>query len=236
MYKNTNKEQWFQRAYDSPQPWVESSSHLRTLGTVIQLPPRLRMKELGGTQYSAFGRNEAQKGHVPSRYVASTGKWELILDYVSDLPPDYATFVRGHEEGHVYQKTGNLLALLHETQRHGLEFEFFAEDTARLSDEWVKNFLALYPNAVPNHPWFRDGINDLGHIVDNILTLSSTLAENTADIAGVLALIKAEYDPELIRKVSEIINKQTSSQAFIRERLPDREVRAFWEDLYANTS
>ncbi len=235
MYDAISINQHFERAHDSPHPWVESNFHLRATDMVIPLHRRLRIKELGGTNHSAFGKNDAQKGYVPSRYVASTGKWELILDYVPGLPPDYATFVRGHEEGHVYQKTGNLLTLLDETQRHGLEFEFFTKEMTMLSDQWVREFLTLYPNAVPSHPWYQGGIKDLDEIADGITILQFTLSEDTADVAGLLALIKGKYDPELISEVKKIIHKQTSQASFFRERLPDREIRAFWEYLYPTT-
>ena len=208
-YQEQRVEKAFERAYKCSRPWVEGSLHLKGIDITISLPQNVRVKDIEGSPETTFPSGASYVGGtVLPRYNTETKKWEFILDSYSNdgiIIPAHALFIRGHEEGHLCELTGNLQTLAEKARQVGLDFIFLTTEHAEKSDR--ENRFKLANNVSGNYVHYG-------------------CSEETADVAGLVALVNAGCDESLKRELMRLI----ADTSFFRE-VPD-----FWKKFYPQDS
>jgi len=170
--------------------WKEGSVLLSATDMTVRLPPQVRIKYVGNHPLkSEFHNKIGAGGQIRYNNNSKLQKLEFTLDYkTNNRNPLQSVFIPGHLEGYIYELTGNLSVLYQETRRLGLEFDFLTEDVARSSDAFVRSAIAASPKEVTE-----------------LYSLSSGQDISIADVAGLVALVKAGFDEGLTQKLERAI-------------------------------
>lgn len=171
---------------------------------IIPLHRLVRLRELGNRpDETVLEPGDYMTGTVRSEYILADGQWELTLDYRTDTTkPRVTRFIRGHEEGHVCEITGNLIEVYRLARSLGIGHLLRIKATeARRLDKEAKKILHMQPPDVKHLHEKYEGNN-----------------ETSADVCGLIALIKSGCDPELIGMIAEQIRRDNNN--FFR-RIPD---------------
>lgn len=158
----------------------------------INLSPKVRIKYIGN---GPMCKAEEAQGYLT--YKNNDPFLEFLLDYnIGPENPVRKLFIPAHEEGHLCQVTGNLLALYQKASRLGLDFDFLTEEAMCKSDAYARAQLDVMPTKI----W---------DLYDQSLDISD---DKIADVAGLIALVKAGVDDKLIQAVT----KEIKSVGFFR--------------------
>ncbi len=174
------------------EPPVKDDLYLYALQMMLKIPPYVKTGEVY--------LEEPVPGHATwvTTFDAAQRQWRLELRWGTQrqLYNDRGMlFVRGHEEGHICEMTGNLAVLYEEAARLGFDYNFFSRENAERSDKQV---LDILQTVFEGHRRYEDV--ELG-------SLPAAQAELTAHVAGMIALVKAEGRGELIRIIDEKLRR-----------------------------
>jgi len=171
--------------------WLEGRVLLTNTQIYISLPPKVRIRYVGDTPESRFFQEKDAEGQVRYNKNTELTRLEFTIDYKTfPQNPAQAVFIPGHEEGHICELTGNLRTLYRAAKNLGLEFDVLTETAATESDRQTLAFLDAYPSEL-----------------DQLYVREFGEREDTADIAGLITLIRNKADPQLIRKITNAIKQ-----------------------------
>lgn len=208
--------------------WRQGKVLLPNIDLEIVLPENVLVRDVGEDPFFSRWLRESQKanGSVASMFSLRMNKWWFTIDATNPRNPFEATYIKGHEEGHVCDLTGNLHVLYQEARRIGINVEHLTEQEALELDERSRRILenplvgiegdenleatALLYQKNPKYPYL------IGLTLEEVMAIvkcqgrkSYFESEYSAYIAGLIALKKAGYNGEKIRKLEQEINDTT---------------------------
>ncbi len=180
--------------------WYTNKMTLKNIQERIILPQGTRVKYANPidsklifvTDNSLFNTT---LGQVSYNHNEENQTLDCIIDAYSGSDTKHK-FVMGHEEGHIADKTGNLVVLWNAAKQLGYEFSCFSEEYAKASDNSTqKMFYGGYTEDDLQKSW-KKPFNE---------------QELLAHIGGFITLIKANVNPDLIRKFEQAIRSNSES-------------------------
>jgi hypothetical protein len=140
------------------------------------------------TKYTDLGKmndhhfiSEKVDGNIVYGANTQTGKFDVYIFTRCSLSEYASIFTTGHEEGHAMHILGNLKGLYTEAKNEGLFFDFLTEEDALHYDKLAHENIAM------------DNTGALSHAM-----LENSPKENIAHIGGLVALIKAGVEREIV--------------------------------------
>ncbi len=211
---------------ESKTDWKQGRVLLPNIKLEIMLPENVLVRDVGEHPFYSRMLRESQEvnGCVESMFSYRMNKWWFTMDYSTNPRNSFeATYIKGHEEGHLCDLTGNLNVLYQEARRLGLNTEHLTWDDVLRSD---KRLQRLFENPLAEIQGDKDlevvaatGLKNpryVGLTLDEVMAIvychgkkSFYEREYPAYIAGLIALTKAGYDKERMKLLEKEINDTT---------------------------
>lgn len=179
---------------NSSENWSTKSFYLKHIGETIQLPDRMRIKY--GDEIEQGPWKSQLRAPALTVFTSKTNPIDIIIDPCEGQKILHS-FVRGHEDGHAADYTGNLKKLWQSAKELGYQFYFFTEEDAEKSDEAVKRLCSGMYEKLSDPACERD--------VKRSWNKELNPSEIYAHIGGLIALKKLGTDESFLKKLEENI-------------------------------
>ncbi|MGD9276873.1 MAG: hypothetical protein PVJ67_06910 [Candidatus Pacearchaeota archaeon] len=179
--------------------WHTKEIFLRNIKRTIPLTNGIRVKYNGALEKGYWLQRRppfwGNMGEV--KYNINNENNKKTLDITIDAyngSGEHHKFVMGHEEGHVADKTGNLIELWKAAKEEGFEFDFFTFQDATVSD--ISTRIVLYDK------WTQEDL-------DKSWNKPYSEKELLAHIGGLIAIIKSKANPLFITRMYDAIKSKS---------------------------